>query len=302
MTLILKLDNIFYGNIIKRPSVVSKTPYVADVIVENDDITTCCHTPSLGCCGMADAGSTVLMSKLENQKCISKYRAELSIYSEHHGEVIVGINPKLSETIAEQCLKMNLIQNLTNIKSYVREKTYMNSRFDFAGIDSNGKEFIMEIKAVPQADYYDVDQKSRKNYKHEIIKKDFHEKIAYFPDGFRKSSSKNEPISARALKHIQELEILAKVQKIRTILCFIIQRSDTEIFQTSHIDPIYREAVLKAYQNGVEIKTVQVHWTRDGDCYFVKNNSPIVLSDTIGPHYQRQLKKLKVVKKIKTES
>src|SRR6056300_957435 len=111
MTLILKLDNLFYGNIIKRPSSVSKTPYVADVIVENDHSSTCCHTPSLGCCGMADAGSTVLMSKLENQKCISKYRAELSIYSEHHGEVIVGINPKLSETIAEQCLKMNLIQN-----------------------------------------------------------------------------------------------------------------------------------------------------------------------------------------------
>ena len=302
MTLILKLDNLFYGTIIKRPSSVSKTPYVADVTVEHTSTVTCCHTPSLGCCGMADAGSTVLMSKLQNEKCISKYRAELSIYTEHHGEVIVGINPKLAETIAEECLKKNLIQNLTNVQSYVREKTYMNSRFDFAGIDSNGKEFIMEIKAVPQADYYDVDKKSRKNYKDEIIKKDFHEKIAYFPDGFRKSSSKNEPISVRALKHIQELEILAKVQKIRTILCFIIQRSDTKIFQTSHIDPIYREAVSKAYQNGVEIKTVQVHWTHKGECYFVKNDSPIVLSETIGPQYQRELKKLKVIKKTNTNT
>lgn len=295
---ILTLPNLIHGNIQKRPSKVSKTPYVADVTLENNsENTICCHTPSLGCCGMADAGSTVLMSLLKNKNCISKYRAELSIHSEHHGEVVVGINPKLAETIAEQCLKKDLIHNLTCVQEYQREKTYMNSRFDFAGIDSTGTEFIMEIKAVPQADYVDVDQKNRKNFADYISKCDFNNKIAYFPDGFRKSSSKKEPISVRALKHIQELEILHKVQKIRTILCFIIQRSDTNVFQTSHIDPIYREAVYKAYQSGVEIKTIQVHWTRSGECNFVSNTMPIILTDTIGPWYQQPLKKL-VKKKI----
>lgn len=150
---ILTLPNLVYGHIQKRPSKVSKTPYVADITLEtNTEDTVCCHTPSLGCCGMADAGSTVLVTPLENKNCISKYRAELSIYTEHNGEVVVGINPKLAETIAEQCLKKDLIHNLTQVQEYQREKTYMNSRFDFAGVDSEGKEFIMEIKAVPQAD------------------------------------------------------------------------------------------------------------------------------------------------------
>ena len=39
----------------------------------------------------------------------------------------------------------------------------MNSRFDFAGIDSNDKPFVMEIKNVPLADYVDVHKKIEKN-------------------------------------------------------------------------------------------------------------------------------------------
>ncbi len=117
-------------------------------------------------------------------------------------------------------------------------------------------------------------------------------KIANLPYGYRNSYTKNEQISVLAIKNIQEIEILHKVKKIRTILCFIIQRSDTNVFQTSHIDPIYREAVYKAYQSGVEIKTVQVHWTRDGECNYVTNTLPIILTDTIGPWYQQPLKKL----------
>ena len=45
-------------------------------------------------------------------------------------------------------------------------------------------------------------------------------------------------LGARALKHIEELEMLVKTTSIRAILCFIIQRSDTNVFQTSHIDLI----------------------------------------------------------------
>ena len=69
---ILTLHNLVYGRIQKRPSKVSKTPYVAHVTLDNNSQDTiCCHTPSLGCCGMADTGSTVLMTPLENKNCIT---------------------------------------------------------------------------------------------------------------------------------------------------------------------------------------------------------------------------------------
>ena len=286
---LLQLQNILEAYIIKRPSSISKTPYVADIIT-NNDYTTCCHTPSLGCCGMADAGSTVITTPIKSKKCISEYRAELSIFSDDKGSIVVGINPKLAEDIAAKCLEKNLFQNL-KVESFSSQKTYMNSRFDYAGIDENGKEFVLEIKNVPQADYVDTDKKERKNYTKEINNAKFDEKIAYFPDGFRKKAK--DVISPRALKHVQELEILAKTTKIRAMLCFIIQRSDTSFFQTSHIDPIYREAVYKAWKNGVEIKTIQVQWNKKGTCTFMRNDIPVLLSDTYGPHYEKKMKKLK---------
>ena len=287
---LLQLQNTLEAHIVKRPSSVSKTPYVADIKFSNNDYTTCCHTPSLGCCGMADAGSTVITTPITSKKCISEYRAELSIFSDTKGSIVVGINPKLAEDIAQRCLEENLFQHLC-VQSFGSQKTYMNSRFDYAGVDHNECEFVLEIKNVPQADYVDVDKKERKNYQEIINNAKFDEKIAYFPDGFRKKAK--DVISPRALKHIQELEFLAKTKNIRAILCFIIQRGDTHTFQTSHIDPIYREAVYSAWKNGVEIKTIQVEWTKEGTCNFLRNDMPILLCDTYGPHYAKKLKKLK---------
>lgn len=275
--LLIKLD-VCEGEIIKRPSKSCKTPYVADVKM-NDGTEILGHSPSLGCCGLADKDSNVLMTKIDETKTKSKrvcsYRIDLSLYKENENEIVVGINPKLGETIAEEALKKNFILHLDNITSYKREVTYLNSRFDFAGVDKNGKNFVMEIKNVPLADYVDVPKKDRKKYLDIINKKSFHEKISYFPDGYRKNSV--DVVSPRALKHIQELEEIALSGNSRAILCFIIQRNDVIQFQTSNIDLTYKEAVNKAYRNGVEIKTIQVEWNKSGECYFVRNDLPIHL-------------------------
>ena len=272
---LIKFSEVFEGVIIKRPSKVCKTPYVADVVINDNEIQA--HSPSLGCCGLADKDAIVYMTKLEETKKskICSHRIELAVYKEKEQQVIIGINPKLGETIAEECLKNNYILNLQNVQKYKREVKYLNSRFDFAGTDETGKEFVLEIKNVPLADYVDVEKKERKKYLDLIESKEFNDKIAYFPDGYRKK--KNEVVSPRALKHIQELEEIALQGKIRAILCFIIQRKDVSLFQTSNLDPIYKEAVYKAHQNGVEIKTLQVEWRRNGECYFIKNDLPLNL-------------------------
>lgn len=285
--LLVDLKEVCRGEIVNRPSKKCKTPYVADVRIEmGQEQEILGHSPSLGCCGLADKGAIVLMTKTSGSASTSScgstkqpvcsYRIDLAIYKEDDKEIIVGINPKLGETIAEEALKQNCIACLQNVKSYTREVKIMNSRFDFAGIDENGTPFVLEIKNVPLADYVDVPKKDRIHCLAQIEHKNFNEKIAYFPDGYRKNST--DVVSPRALKHIQELEEIAITGKVRAILCFIVQRNDVKQFQTSNIDLIYKEAVYKASQNGVEIITIQVEWTTQGKCYFVRNDLPIFLN------------------------
>ena len=277
-TCLLKLDNVQESFIEKRPSATCKTPYVADLIIHGEK--TLGHSPSLGCCGIAEKGRYVYACPIKPTKkdSVCTHRIELGTYEEQgRGRVIIGINPKMGETIAQKALENNLVAGLQNVQSWEREKKFLNSRFDFAGVDENGRSFIMEIKNVPLADYVDVPKKERESALAALTTlPDFNQKIAYFPDGYRKKST--DVVSPRALKHIQELETIATTTETRTILCFIIQRDDAYCFQPSNIDLTYKEAVIKAHQNGVEIKTIQVRWTEYGECYFVRNDLPIYLS------------------------
>ena len=288
--LLMKLDDLIEGTIIKRPSKIIKSPYVADIIPttldsdkQNEEILG--HTASLGCCGLADAGATILMSKIptktatvkEKAKC--SYRVYLSCFidKERNQQTIVGIHPKLAEDLTEQALTRNYLSKLQNIKSYKRETVIyvedkVDSRFDFSGIDENGLPFIMEVKNVPLADFEDITAVERKKRNYED--RDFGSKVAYFPDGYRKKST--DTVSPRALKHIRELTLIKKESKTRCIMCYVIQRTDVERFTISVIDPEYREAVRLALENGVEIITMVIEWTRDGEAYFVKDDLTLV--------------------------
>jgi DNA-binding sugar fermentation-stimulating protein len=58
-------------------------------------------------------------------------------------------------------------------------------------------------------------------------------------------------------------------------MCYVIQRTDVECFQPSIIDPEYREAVKQGIEAGVEIITMIVKWTREGEAYFIRDDLPI---------------------------
>jgi len=282
--LLMKLDGLIEGNIVKRPSKMIKSPYVADIIPltkQNEEILG--HTASLGCCGLADAGATILMSKIKiketKEKAKCSYRVYLSCFidKERNQQTIVGIYPKLAEDLTEQALTGNYLSKLQNVKSYKRETVIyvedkVDSRFDFSGIDENGLPFIMEVKNVPLADYEDITaiERKKKNYSERV----FESKVAYFPDGYRKKAT--DTVSPRALKHIHELTLIKKESKTRCIMCYVIQRTDVDRFTISVIDPEYREAVRIAIENGVEIITMVIEWTRDGSAYFVKDDLCLV--------------------------
>ena len=278
MSLILKLDGLIEGEIIKRPSKYIKTPYVADIKICSNSNMILGHTASLGCCGLADVGANILMSPVpkihkNTDKLHCEYRVYLSVIREKEQEIIVGIYPKLAEELTESALKNNLLSRLLNVKNYRKESKIcvpglVDSRFDFTGIDQNGIPFIMEIKNVPLADYEDVTSKDRK--KMSFDDRDINSKVAYFPDGYRKKST--DPVSPRALKHINELALIKGMSKTRCIMCYVIQRTDVDRFQPSVIDPQYREAFKNAVNSGVEIITMIVQWTREGEAYFIKDD------------------------------
>jgi len=246
------------ANIVKRPSKLCKSPYVADIIYDlgNGNQESLAHTPALGCCGLTDNGSNVYVIEKENKKtCHSS--VELSILPT---EQLVGCNPKMSENLVEYTIQINSFSPLIDFTEYRREKKILNSRFDFWGHDKNDIEFVMEIKTVPLANY----------------EEEYDCLVSYFPDGYRKS--KKDVVSPRALKHIQELEQLKieKKDKIRCILCFVIQRNDTKYFRPSNCDIIYKTALRQAYDSGVEIIPVVFEWNHSGNCYYIDKNIPIL--------------------------
>ena len=283
MNLLFKIDNLVEGVITKRPSKYIKTPYVADVNITSDMKEVLAHSASLGCCGLADTGAIILMSqvpkpKKQSNKLSCEYKIYLSVFKEREKEIIIGIYPKLAEDLTELALKTNLLKKLQNIKSYKRETAIfvegkVDSRFDFSGIDENNVPFLMEVKNVPLADYEDITAKERKHKCYED--RDQSSKVAYFPDGYRKKTT--DTVSPRALKHINELALIKTESKTRCIMCYVIQRNDVERFQPSIIDPEYRNAFKNAMEKGVEIITMVIHWTREGEAYFIKDDLPIQL-------------------------
>jgi len=281
--LLMKIDGLIEGIVVKRPSLYVRSPYVSDIKINDINENILAHSPSLGCCGLADAGATVLI-KLSETKSNTKPKNELGLKCEYtiylskiENNIYVGIHPKTAEKLVKSALEHNYISSLKNLKSlrsetsiYIKDK--IDSRFDFTGIDENGVPFIMEVKNVPLADYEDCDKKERA--KMDFSNRTFNDKVAYFPDGYRKTTL--EPVSPRALKHIQELTYLKKEEpRIRCIMCYVIQRTDVNRFQASKIDPQYREAFCEARNAGVEIITMVVKWTADGEAYFVRDDLPI---------------------------
>lgn len=278
--LMLKIDGLVDGTIVNRPSKIIKSPYVADILLPTLNTTILGHTASLGCCGLADRGAQILMAPVpktnKNNKISCEYKVYLAVIRERDAEIIVGIHPKLAEELAESALKNNLLCRLQNVRGYKRETTIcvegkVDSRFDFTGIDGNGVPFIMEVKNVPLADYEDITAKDRKNKCYDD--RDINSKVAYFPDGYRKKST--DTVSPRALKHIRELTLIKRESKTRCIMCYVIQRTDVDRFQPSIIDPEYRAAVKEAVEAGVEIITLVVQWTKDGEAHFVRDDLPI---------------------------
>lgn len=282
-----KLNDLVLVKVISRPSKLCKTPYVADIELKDGSIAQA-HCASLGCCGLCEKDCYVYASPIKSNCAQSKskicsYKIYLANFCEEkiiNGQIVtnkqlIGIDPKLAETLVENALVKNYLKTLINIKSYKREVSLLDSRFDFVGIDENGKYFVLEVKNVPLADYADVSSSDRKKMiKHgDFANIAINQKVSYFPDGYRKK--KDAVVSERALKHINELSEITQSKITRPIICFVVQRTDVSSFQASVLDPIYKEAFNDAIKQGVEVIVLVVSWNAEGDATFVSCDLPV---------------------------
>ena len=81
MTILLELPQLYKALVVKRPSSKIKSPFVADIQFKQQDDTHLAHTPSLGCCGLSDKGSTVWVRKMESKNTKCAYQIMLSLSS-----------------------------------------------------------------------------------------------------------------------------------------------------------------------------------------------------------------------------
>ena len=276
-----KLNNLEKVLVVSRPSKICKTPYVADIQLHDGTIVQA-HSASLGCCGLCEKGCYVYASPMKSncpqtKSKICSYKIYLAEVNESKtieninftNHQLIGIEPKLAELLTERTLINNYLPTLKNIKTYKREVKFDNSRFDFFGIDKNNKHFILEVKNVPLCHYADVCDKEKKTLEKQgafnNIK--FNDKISYFPDGYRKK--KGDVVSERALKHINELKYQL-IQKTvhRSIICFVVQRTDCGSFQASNLDPTYQKAFYDAIREGVEVIVLVVKWDLSGNASY----------------------------------
>ena len=272
MVLLYSLSSpLIQATVLKRPSALIKSPYVADVIL-SDNTNSLAHSLSLGCKGLCDKDATVFLTQIHSKHKDDKPHCKHTIQFAFQDNILIGVNPKLAEHIVNNALHNNALSFLNNLLRIKREVSlfipnHVDSRFDFGGYTHDNIPFLLEVKNVPLAFHINAVPKDKKNF---IPPPDADpmKKIAVFPDGYKKHI--DDPVSPRALKHIRELTFIKQFTNTRCILCFVVQRHDADTFELSATDPEYADAVRHAISIGVEVYALVVRWTKDGNAYLHK--------------------------------
>lgn len=253
---IFKLGKLYKTIVINRPSKKIRSPYLADIIDPLTNSTVLAHSPSLGLCGIIKEDTIVKVIE-KNNTAKSKYSIDFVIIKEKNKLITIGVNPIYANHMIKFMLANNLIVKLQNLNSIKNEYNINDCRLDFF-CTKNNKNIYIEVKNVPLAEYYDS-----KHVNKDIIYNS-NNKIAVFPDGYRKNC--NEAISERALKHIKTLIKLTKDNN-ETYMIYIVQRNDVDALTISILDAKYYKEIIKAKEKGVTLLAYKIIW-KGSKAYF----------------------------------
>jgi DNA-binding sugar fermentation-stimulating protein len=240
---------LFRVEVIHRPSKSIKSPYVADIRLE-DGTQALCHTPGLGCCGLVATGKYIYVSKAVNDKAKTAYTAQMAECTDAEGTYYVGIHPMVSQAMAAKLL--DKINPAATWKSEVKIDAH--TRLDFVGTTPEGKKIYVEVK----------------NAMISLCKQSRASRRAVFPEGFRKS--KTDTVSARAVKHANLLaSLMEQPDTEATYLLYIVPRNDCwQGLELNPTDPIYCEAVSTAMNKGMQVRVFGLAFEQNGTIQFNK--------------------------------
>ena len=214
----LQWPELIQGTLIKRYK-----RFLADVELNDGTIVTA-HCPNTGSmAGCSKPGRPVYLSSHNNPKRKLKYTWELIKMPTS----LVGVNTLVPNRLVVESIKAGVVPELSGYDSVDREvKINEHTRLDFVLTSHGKKSCYGEIKNCTLVN----------------------DGVAAFPDA----------VTARGLKHINELEALVESGH-RCVMFYFIQRMDARVFNPAdHIDPEYGKGLRRAVRNGVEMLAYDV--------------------------------------------
>jgi len=197
--------------------------FLADVRLENGKVVTahCPNTGSMhGCC---EPGRPVYLSYHDNPKRKLKYTWQLISMPTS----LVGVNTLVPNRLVYTSIIGGLVPELCGYETVQRE----------ASIGDHTRIDLMLDSEIHGRCYVEIKNCTLVN-----------DGIAYFPDA----------VTARGLKHLDELVHLA-ASGFRTVMFYFIQRMDAKRFRPAdHIDAAYGRELRHAVKQGIEIMVYDV--------------------------------------------
>ena len=162
---------------LRRPSATIRSPYVADVQLDDDaSSVVLAHAPALDVGGLCSPGSKVLL-KVRPPGGKTSHSIELVTCtgpeSGPTGSALVGAHPRLGEDLAKEVIRRGMLDGVdgSDVKTQV---TLGDSRVDFvvpssSSSSSSSGSHVIEVKNVVCADYHDSTAPAKVNQNHCVV-------------------------------------------------------------------------------------------------------------------------------------
>jgi len=295
---LLSIGKLFQGVVVRRPSQHNKSPYVADVTLEEDGTEIIAHAPMLDLGGILKPGTVVRMTKskpggktshaIQLVKVIETDQDGTSSRKTKTVNTWIGAHPGLGNAIAKALIENGHIteailgdskKTVEKLKAEVTMPCPDGSekvRSDFVLNDS----VVVEVKSCVCADYQkdrapEFDKKDRYVTVISEDNDDLYKKTALFPIGKRAQNFQGQKVvSERCIKHLRHLSEIARGEYKSdgyetACLLVIVNRGDCEKFRPCReACPVFAQEFSNAISDGVRILVPKIVWDNNGDCHY----------------------------------
>ncbi len=266
-TNIINLKNIVPLEIVRRPSKVIKSPYVADAIDEKG-VHYLLHTPGLGLADQCLPGSKVFATPSKNKNSKTDFIIQsVSIEEQGYSQSIVGANPHTAEIIGKSILKKKLWNPYPGFRVCDNKPPHI----DYIGdiyLESNKNYIIIELKNVICASYDPNLEKIDRRYIYFDHTVPFR-RSGIYPNGEKNQKYKGQSVvSQRSLRQIDYM--IKDKRNYHYVIVFLVNRGDCHLFKPNwQKDIVYSKKLAEAFENGIDMHALSVTWN-ESSCDFLR--------------------------------